>query len=48
MQMKWTRLVAHMRETVNMYRILVGKLKGDHFENLGVDVQKILKLILKK
>jgi hypothetical protein len=36
-----------MREMVNMYRILVGKLKGgDHFENLGVIVQ--LKLILKK
>jgi hypothetical protein len=38
-EMIWTRHVPHMREMVNMYRILVGKLKGGgHFENLGVDV----------
>jgi hypothetical protein len=38
-----------MTEIVNMYRILVRKLKGgDHFTNLGVDMLIIVKLTLKK
>jgi hypothetical protein len=36
-------------DNVNMYRILILELRrGNHFANLGVDVQIIVKLILKK
>jgi hypothetical protein len=38
-----------MGEVRNVYKILVGKLKGrDHLEHLGVDERIILECILEK
>jgi hypothetical protein len=39
--------VACMGDTTNLYRVLVGKLEGDHLEDLGTDGTVISKLILK-
>jgi hypothetical protein len=37
-KMKWSGHVARMGEGRNMYRILVGKRKGeDHLEDQGID-----------
>ena len=37
--------VACMGDTTNVYRVLVGKLEGDHLEDLGTDGTVISKLI---
>jgi len=40
--------VARMGVTRNAQKILVGKLRINHSEDLGVDLRIILKLMLKK
>jgi len=40
--------VVYVWETGNAYRVLVGKLAGNHLEDLGIDGTVISKWILKK
>jgi len=47
-RMRWAKHVARMIEMRNVYKNLVGKLKRDHFEELGVDWKIILEWILAK
>jgi hypothetical protein len=41
--MRWARHVARVGEGRAVYRDLVGKQKGDHLEDPGVDVSIILR-----
>jgi len=45
-RLRWTGLVAHMEKKRNVYRVLVGKCKGQR--QLGRCGKMMLKLILKK
>jgi hypothetical protein len=43
-RMRWGKHEAHMGETINAYKVLVGNLKEmDHKKDLGVDGNHILK-----